>query len=683
MVKIIFFFLVILIPFISSKPIVSAVKKSSPKFLCFQNTFFGFSLNITFSEPLTNNYYFKIINDNSPISKYKCSINVENKKFTCFSPISDPTKFNSVDTYNSQLPYYFPYFNDFQWNSESFIIAFKSKSFTNFNLSCNNTVPKNAYFSSIDYSFWNGYSYLDVVKESGNCTSLFIKKKMRTFYSYNITMNLFFGDLKTIIEREENSKIKFLEDIWMPVFTSSIDDKNNNKKESSSISTFSFCQIDQEITLQNVNEVKMVCSKELNTQNPFKGVLKIKPFGDSVHVKVKTNEDKIGQEKLVNLYFVPKFEENTTQSLDYLTVDDNEKIILCPNKPIFTINSKREDIVFDQYYPSTNKFTFSLSGNLSNGYTYINNTLTPLIQTTQEINFPLTLTDNLILDSDEKDIKVSCILSSNNIYNTQNNVTIKCLGNKVIESSTASKELKNFIDVTLNWELKKNNNFKDIIIIWPTSFDSSKKNMYYYKIDAISIKQSYYGCDIENDKFIFFMDILNLGFEPKVFFDLPLLYPKNIKAYCQIFQENSLKCEIDLRHKILKKGSNITLLSNGTEIELVNDEGNKNNFYVMDYQFIQNDRDNHVILQEDCGQFILMGTLNDMGLSKKTSFYIVIGSVVFVSLVVVCIILYIVCKIKNIVKRGEKLPVKDDSSNASSNNTVEGKYKNGKSSQKN
>ena len=77
--------------------------------------------------------------------------------------------------------------------------------------------------------------------------------------------------------------------------------------------------------------------------------------------------------------------------------------IICPNQPLFKIESK-DSISMGQFYKETSKYTFFIKGTLSNGYyVFKNGTSTELNATYKDINFNLKVEDNL-LDSDENEV---------------------------------------------------------------------------------------------------------------------------------------------------------------------------------------------------------------------------------------------------------------------------------------
>jgi hypothetical protein len=281
-----------------------------------------------------------------------------------------------------------------------------------------------------------------------------------------------------------------------------------------------------------------------------------------------------------------------------------------------------------------------------------------LNQTYKDISFNLVVQDNLI-DSDEKESNVSCILPSESPYKLKDMAIIKCIGSKENKSNQNSN-----VDIALNWNLKANNNFNDIIISWPITYDDlHKKSIYSYQLTGLSIRQTNFGC--HNNNFDFYVYIYDLGREPKLYFDLPLSNPKNMIGNCQIFDSTALKCSINLKHKKLSKGTQIMLPDKGSENEIITEDGNKILFTMNNYSEINNNKDIYVKTNEACGDYLVVGTLKDMGMSHSTSVVVYIIVIVFICLIIVGFIIYFALKLRFRYKRGKNLASGEESHNGS------------------
>jgi len=315
----------------------------------------------------------------------------------------------------------------------------------------------------------------------------------------------------------------------------------------------------------------------------------------------------------------------------------------------------KDDITMGLYYNETNKYTFFLTGTLINGfYAFKNGTTIILNETYKDITFNLIVQDNLI-DSDENDITATCVLPSGTPYDLEDKAVVKCIASKEKKSN-----INYNVDITLNWNLKANNNFNDIIIDWPDEYDDlNKKNIYLYQLTGLSIRQSNYGC--RNNNFDFYVYIYDLSREPKLYFDLPLLNPQDVTANCQIFDSTALKCTINLKHKKLSKGTKIELPGVGTENEIDTDEGNRVVFTMNNYSEINNENDFYIKTKEECGDYLVVGTLKDMGMSHKTSVTVFIIIIVVICLIIAGFLIYIIFKIRLRYKRGSKLTTSEES----------------------
>jgi hypothetical protein len=108
----------------------------------------------------------------------------------------------------------------------------------------------------------------------------------------------------------------------------------------------------------------------------------------------------------------------------------------------------------------------------------------------------------------------------------------------------------------------------------------------------------------------------------------------------------------------------------GTENEVITDEGNRIIFTMNNYSKINNDHDFYVVLEESCGDYMVVGTLKDMGMSHNTSVTIYILIIVFICLFILGMILYIGYKIRLKYKRGSKLTTSEETKDTSQTNTT-------------
>ena len=98
----------------------------------------------------------------------------------------------------------------------------------------------------------------------------------------------------------------------------------------------------------------------------------------------------------------------------------------------------------------------------------------------------------------------------------------------------------------------------------------------------------------------------------------------------------------------------------GAENEIFTSEGNRIIFNMNNYSKINNDHDFYVNLEEECGDYLVVGTLKDMGMSHKSSVVTYIIIIVVIAFIIVGFILYFGWKIRNRIKRGVKLTMAEE-----------------------
>ena len=145
------------------------------------------------------------------------------------------------------------------------------------------------------------------------------------------------------------------------------------------------------------------------------------------------------------------------------------------------------------------------------------------------------------------------------------------------------------------------------------------------------------------------MYVYDLKSEPKISFNLPLEYPKDVYAECKLYNSVTFKCMIDLRLKKIYKGDQI-ILSNNFSKYLLNKEQNII-LYTISNKTLSSPLDFMIPIEEDCGDFILVGALKDIGYSYLQVIIIIISC--FVGLLL-CIFGIAFCVIYEITHRNRK-----------------------------
>ena len=652
---------------------VKIFSKSKVLFSC-ENQIFTFTMKVSFSEPLTKSIPFELELFTPQGMKLKCIILHTEEKIKCTTIIPDLELFSKKEFY-IQFPFRLPELDDIIWDFDSFI--FSRRTIVD-SRECNSFAVKN---NNVYSYYWNGIIQINNL-ENGNCEAFYDKANIDNYYSFKMNTTIEDGEIKKLL-LDRNFQIEFLQPITVLLYNTQPRQENSlvgKKKKYGDNSNndynyylfkkyykFAYCKANERLTKDNYQNFIFECKLNTDFETKFNDTIKIGNFSDKIYSKlINEKNGTVVENKKLNIFFkLPNNENNTNQNIsnstnstneipkkiEYITLNKNGKNIICPDKPIFTISNKNEGIILENYYRKNQKFFFLLKGTLTNGLKYENNSIMYFSETTREMNHQLTLIDNLADQIDNNEINVNCILSSNTLYNEVNGAIMKCFGTK--KNITHQDITKNYLDVTLNYKLKKNNNYHDIIIRWPSMPYDTKKNIYSYEMVGISIKQKDYFCD--DDNFIFYVFIYNLKLEPKIEFELPLLSPKNYKATCILFDAGTLRCSINLKHYILFSGQLISLPSSGVILDIVNDEGNRNIFAMNNYTHIQNSKDSTIKVSETCGNFISMGVLKDLGLSKHTSVWVTIIGILFVIFLVGFCLFFVIYMIKEKMKRGRRL----------------------------
>lgn len=638
------FFLLSLINIASCAVLIKVGEKTN--FYCKRNIYY-IIIDVIFSgKPQQDQYSFTLNLATPDKLNFKCMLDYPKKQLYCFRAFSDEEDYIEKDTY-LQLPYPFPEIDDIEWDYESFLKNVYRKVWN-----ANTTCGEDNIFNRTDpnYEEWKIEGKISHL-ENGQCKPASITKEEIHKYLFDINVSFEKGQIIELLKKQ-NSEIELLQEIWVPLLP-------REEKQIDTITylrnfPFAYCSSKNKINKDNYSNFTLNCYIPIKTNSIFNGVIRINSFFDKIYIKQNNKID------IVSIYIgVFELGENT-----YISLDEKDQGIICPNQPMLTIDSA-DEIYFGLYYPETNKYTFFISGTLTNGfYVYKNGTTISLNETYKDISFNLVIEDNL-LDTDENERNVSCLLPSGTPFQLRNEALLKCIGTK----ENLSNQNKN-VDITLYWDMKANNNFNNIIITWPKIYDdsASKKNIYGYEITGLSIRQSNFGC--HNNNFDFYVYIYNLGREPKLSFDLPLTLPKDYDAECELFDQTALKCTLILKHKKLSKGEKVMLPEMGTENEIITEEGNRIVFKMNNFSTINNDHDFYVTLEESCGDYMVVGTLKDMGMSHTTSIVVYILIIVFICLFIAGFIAYIAYKIRLRYKRGKRLTTSEVTKDTTQNNTT-------------
>ena len=609
------------------------VKASDDIMVGCQRNIYYILISVFFSEKPPKEFYSFTLNfDNPEDLTFKCMLDYSKSKIYCFRSFSDEVDMIEKNVF-FQFPYPFPVIEDIEWDYDTFLQNIYRRVW-NTKEECGNQNIFNE--TDLDYKNWDFEGKL-ISLSNGQCKAASLTNEEEHNYYFDMLISLTGGEIaQKLKDKKNNDQIELLQEIWIPLLPSV--EKREKEKTYEREFPFAYCHTSEKISNKNYQNLKLNCHIPIDFMSIFNGEIKMNSFFDKVYIK---NGDKTE----ISTIFI---NINGTDGKTYASYSDRDQGIICPNQPVFTIDDKN-NIYMGLYYNETNKYTFFLKGTLNNGYySFKNGTAVELNETYKDLQFNLIVQDNFI-ESDEKEVTVSCTLPNGSPFKKKNEAVIKCIGSKEKKSNQ-----NNNVDIVLNWNIKANNNFNNLIINWPRSYDDlNRKNIYTYELIGLSIRQTNYGC--HNNNFDFYVYIYDLIKEPKLSFDLPLMSPKNTISNCQLFDNLALKCSINLKHKKISKGTKVMLPEKGSRSEINTEEGNRIIFTMNNYSQINNDHDNYVKTQEKCGDYLVVGTLKDMGMSHNTSMIVYIIVIVIILLIIIGFILYIGWKVRLRIKRGTKL----------------------------
>ena len=632
---IIYFFLI--------NSITSVLVKAGEQLSCSCNrNIYYVLIDVIFTEKPEEEYYpFNLKLADKARTNFKCMLDYNKSKIYCFHSFSDDNDFIEKST-QFQFPYPFPNIEGIEFDYDSFLQKVYIKVW-NVNDVCGNEDIYNK--EDPNYRKWELEGKISIL-DNGHCMPASVTKEDIHKYSFDMTISLIDGEVIDILKKSVENEIELIQEIWVPLLQN---DEINGKAKPNSLS-FAYCRGSENITQINYQNYKLNCYIPVQINNIFSDIIRINSFFDKIYIKQGNTVS------IITAYMNVIGANNKT----YISLDENNQTIICPNQPVFSIESKNY-ITMGLFYNETNKYTFFLTGTLSNGYYGTEDGKNVgLNETKKDITFYLVIQDNF-KESDDNEVNVTCILPNRTPYLIRNYANIKCIGSKEITSNQ-----NNNIDITLNWNLKRNNNFEELIINWPKSYDDlNKKNIYSYELTGLSIRQTNFGC--HNNNFDFYVYIYDLGREPKLSFELPLSSPISTTSNCQVFDSVTLKCSINLKHKKLSKGTKVMLPDKGTQNEIFTEDGNTIIFNMNNLTEINNNHDFYVKTEETCGDYLVVGALKDMGISHNTSVALYVLVIIFICIFIVGFILYIAYNLRLRYKKGRKLTVSEESKNNSSN----------------
>ena len=620
--------------------------------------YYFIEFKVEYSAPFDNYFSFVLYLENPFEIKFKCFIEYTNSSITCIGNLNS-NDFDFELGEFIEFPISFPEVQGIRWDYDSFAKNIYAKGWIVEN-DC--LIKETNNFTLNDWGLI--FNITDIF--DNNCVN-----KVNTIeYNYNFKIKGNFISDNILSENDE--EIEFLQDIWVPI---SIKENKFKYRKIEDIS-FAFCPVNVKLSKSNINnQFEFDCNIPIPEGRLLRGIIRIQSFYDYFYIK---SSDEIFFE---NIYFYinrtleyiyssentnttlpsndsdlntnntnPIIKETETKiiSVNYFLLGDN-RLIYCPEKPIFRISNSNSDIrLFSSDFKN---YSFVLHGLLSipKDNSDLNN----------ELVFSLQLIDKLAENEDNQKAEANCSIQINN--NLYRKLTAFCTANKISEESMNSNDT----DIILNWNWDANKLHNNLIIKWP---DENKKikHMYSYTINGFSLVNQNYGCFKFN--FYFYIYIYNLNFEPDIEFEIQMKNPIEPKAICKIYESSILKCYLPLHQKRLEKDTQIDMMINYT-YESIDEHGNRVLFVVDDYD--ADYEDFHLTMKAPCGNYFLVGLLKDAGVNYIKIAIIVLAIICFIIMVIICFICFIIYKIKSRNMRGKYMRyVEEGSNNANNNNNI-------------
>ena len=657
-------------------------------------------INIGITNPLNEykSFYLYIKHEDNLL--FKCILDPKKSQIICITNLEQQKVFLKADDVLI-LPYPFPTIEGIIWDFPSFVTIIYRR-VIRIQEECGTTVIKSN-LNKVNPNKWDLLTKINKIYD-GQC--LLSNEQEDNYYSFMMNLNILGGNIFNTLSKTKNTEIVSLQNITMPFAIGNLQTIGNNLNNYYLHEYYktAFCYPLQELKSTNYQKedgFDFKCNIPLKENYLFNGPVKIYTFSDNIYSKITSDtnnermdyisiyfsteqnpsinqnpgesfeekdekinpkdndddndfdDDENTKEKKEN--FLKKLEDNTSVSSpnlrkldeiikkstkEYLLLDNKKSNFICPDMPLFEISNIKNGISYDPNQENNDKYGIILKGYLKNGFKVTENKLIPMEFTTQDIKFNISIMNNLAEKVSEKKNNIYCSLKSGTMFLKDEETEIKCEGDKKEQTE------KQNTDLSINWASKENKYLKNILIKWPKDLTDIKvhsKKIYSYEIYALSIKKTDYDCF--NNKFYFYIDILDINSEPQINFNISLLKP-NLPAQCKLYSSDTLKCFLDLKLKKVSKGTNIRLPLPGN-YNISTSEGNYINFTV--FNFIGENEtevaDEGIITHKACGRNVLVGTVQNIGYDYVSAIIIIICFFITAGIIFVCVIFCITYQI--------------------------------------
>jgi hypothetical protein len=368
-ISLISIFLFLLINFSNSTVLIKAGNEVS--YFCERNVY-HILIDVIFSEkPPKEQYPFTLKLSSPENLEFKCMLDYSKSKIYCFRAFSDENDFIEENDL-LQFPYPFPELEDIEWDYETFLQKIYRKVW-NIEAECGNE----DIFNTTDKNYKSFQTEGKISQlGSGQCKTAAALKEDMHKYLFDINVSFEKGDIIELVKggKDNTTDIELIQEIWVPILPRE-EKKSKGLKTYERSFPFALCKAPEKITKINYSNFKLNCYLPIKIGKIFNGVIRIKSFFDKVYIKQG------GKVDIVSTFIRVDYNKNDPEAKSYISLDEQVMGIICPNQPLFIIDSK-DKISMGQYFNETNKYTFFLTGTLLNGfYVFKNGTTVELNET--------------------------------------------------------------------------------------------------------------------------------------------------------------------------------------------------------------------------------------------------------------------------------------------------------------
>ena len=253
---------------------------------------------------------------------FKCMIDPKKMQIICIANLQHhKITLQAEDTVT--LPYPFPEVDGIIWDYNSFLLLVYRRTIR-LTKECGESVLKSN-ITKLDTSKWDLITKINRIY-GGECL---LSDTIDNNYSFKMNLNIIGGNLKKkfdeMLDKKDNIKINFLQNITVPFLIGQLKSIIKNKYIRHEYYKMAFCYLIDGINSTNyLNEegLDFHCNIPISEQYIFNGPLKIKTFSDNIYAEISSkNEDTID---IISIYFTTEMNPILNEDNDVMTNEDED-----------------------------------------------------------------------------------------------------------------------------------------------------------------------------------------------------------------------------------------------------------------------------------------------------------------------------------------------------------------------